>query len=100
MATWRHYVGLFLFTIIAISFFRHLTITIIATGIYLVLGIFNLLALTPTIYTFGFRIGPISTPDMQGLFWGLFILYFVLNMDSLIDMHLDYQERKATAEGK
>ncbi|MDB5200660.1 MAG: hypothetical protein JWQ27_69 [Ferruginibacter sp.] len=94
-ATWRHYFGLLFFLLICICFFRNLAITTIATGVYLILGTFDLLALTPTISTFGFRFGPVSTPDIQGLSLGLFILYFILNMDPLIDIYLDYKEMKS-----
>lgn len=93
-STWRHYLGLVLFLLIAICFFRNIIITTVATGIYLILSTFNLLALTPAISTFSFGVGPVSTPDMQGLSLGLFILYFILNMDSLIDIYLDYKESK------
>lgn len=92
--TWRHYLGLVLFLLIAIYFFKNIIITTVGTGIYLLLATFNLLALTPSISTFGLRIGPITTPDIQGLSFGLFILYFVLNMDSLIDIYLGYKESK------
>ena len=93
-ATWKHYLGLLLFVIIAILFFRNIVLTTVATGIYLTLATFNLIALTPAISTFGFRIGPITTPDIQGLSLALFILYFILNMNPLIDIHLDYRESK------
>lgn len=100
VATWRHYVGLLFFLLISMCFFRNVVITTIATGIYLILATFNLLALTPSIFTFGFRIGPMTTPDIQGLSLGLFILYFILNMDSLIDIYLDYKEDKEKLKTK
>jgi hypothetical protein len=99
-ATWRHYLGLLFFLLISFSFFRSLIVTTITTGIYLILATFNLIALTPSISTFGFRIGPITTPDIQGLSLCLFILYFILNMDALINIHLDRQENKQKLKSK
>ena len=93
-ATWKHYFGLALFIIIAVCFFRNIRITTIATGIYLLLATFNLLAFTPAIYTFGFGVGPVTAPDMQGLSLGLLLLYFILNMNALIDIYLDYKESR------
>jgi hypothetical protein len=98
--TWKHYFGLLFFLVISFSFFKKVAMTTLATGIYLILGTFNLIAITPSISTFGFRIGPMTTPDIQGLSLGLFILYFILNMNSLIDIHLDYQEKKQIPKTK
>lgn len=92
LATWRQYIGLFLFFILGILFLKNIVATIVGTGIYLLLATFNLLAMTPTITVSGIKIGPISTPPVQLISLLLFILYFCLNMDSLIDIYLDYKE--------
>lgn len=92
--TWRHNLGLILFIPILIFFFINYKITTVAIGIYLILASFNLIAFTPAISTFGIRVGSISTPDIQGLSLVYFMGYFTLNMDSLIDIYLDYKESK------
>ena len=92
LATWRHYVGLILFIGIGFLFFRNINMTTIVTGIFLLLGTFNALAMTPEINTSWFAIGPIETPSIQLLSLGLFIIYFVLNLDPLINIYLDYKE--------
>ena len=95
LATWRHYLGLVLFIVIVIPFFKDKIIfTTLSTGIYLLLATINLLAMTANISTSWIRIGPISTPPIQLLSLGLFILYFWINIDSLIDIQLDYKEAK------
>jgi hypothetical protein len=95
LATWRHYLGLVPFIPIAFFIFKNnLIIVTLLTGIYLLLATFNLLAITPTIFTGGIRIGPISTPPIQLISLGIFVLYFCLNMNFLIDIHLDYKEAK------
>lgn len=65
------------------------------TGIFLLLGVFNLVAITPTITTHRFCIMSLCTPNMQGLFLFLFTGYFIMNLKILINMELDYKERKA-----
>lgn len=97
LATWRHYLGLSLLIPFAL-FSKNITSTIVTTGIYLLLATFNLLAYTPAISTtyFGINIGSIqlTTPPVQLLSLGIFVVYFVLNLDSLINIYLDYKEAK------
>lgn len=96
LATWRHYVGLVLFVPIIILFFRNFKIAVIATGLYLLLATFNLLAVTPAITTSWINIGSdgIHTPPVQLASLGILVLYFVLNLDTFIDIQLDYREDK------
>lgn len=91
IATWRHYLGLLLFAGICLAFFKDSRITIISTGIYLLLASFNIIAFTPSIVTNSLQIGPASIPGLQIISLGLFILYFLLNMDNIINMYLDYK---------
>jgi hypothetical protein len=58
------------------------------------LATFNGLAMTAEIGTSWLRIGPIETPPIQLLSLGLFILFFILNFDPLVDIFLDYKEAK------
>jgi len=94
LATWRHYVGFGLFLILAFLYFKNLKLTIVGTGIYLLLATFNVLSMTAEISTSWLRIGPVETPPIQLLSLGLFILFAILNFDILIDIYLDYKEAK------
>ena len=96
IASWRHWVGIILYLITAVAFFRSLKLATFVLGAYLLLTTFNLLAVTPTIKTSWINIGPVSTPPVQLLSLGLFILYFVLNFDSMTEYYLDYKEAKQT----
>lgn len=97
LAGWRHYLGHCLFVPIAVLFFRDLSKATLGLGIYLLLGTANLLAFTPSITTFWMKLGSsgFTTLPVQPLSLRLFIFYFILNLDSLIDIRLDYMEAKA-----
>ena len=92
LATWRHYLGLIFFILLAFLFFKNTTKIAIATGLYLLLATFNIFAITAEISTTWFRMWSISTPPFQLLSLGLFILYFIFNGNTLIDIYLDYKE--------
>ena len=94
LATWRHYLGLIFFVLLIFLFFRSATTILIATGLYLLLLTFNAFAITAEISTTWFRVRFISTPPFQLLSLGLFILYLVLNGNTLIDIYLDYKEAR------
>ena len=94
LATWRHYVGLGLFLILTIFYFKSYKLTVIGTGIYFLLATFNLLSMTAEVTTSWLRIGPVQTPPIQLLSIGLFILFAILNFDPLIDIYLNYKEAK------
>lgn len=100
LATWRHYVGLILFIGLITLFFKSIAKATVATGFYLLLGTFNVLALTAEINTSWFRIGPIETPPFQLLSLGLLVLYSILNIDPLINIYLDHKERKQVNEDR
>lgn len=97
-ATWRHYIALGLFSGIVYLFFKNFRWTVLSTGLYLILGTLNLLSLTASIVTnsYGIRISSIEiwTPTFQLLSFGLLILFIVLNIDNLIDIYLDFKEKK------
>lgn len=102
LATWRHYVGLILFIPLPWLLIKNVKLAIKATGIYLILGILNLLTLTPDIIgdSFGLNLGSfhLSTPSFNLLSFGLFVLYCILNFGTLANMYLDYRERKRKSE--
>ena len=59
---------------------------------------FNVLSVTGDISVSWFKIGPVETIPVSLLLLSLFILFAILNMDSFIDMYLDYKERKQRIE--
>ena len=97
-ATWMHYTGLSLFTILICVFGKDLKKSIIATGTFLILGTCNLFTLTPSITTnsYGIKIGSVEiwTPAFQLLSFGLLVFYCILNFDNLVDIYLDYKETR------
>ena len=99
MPTWRHYSALVLFAVLVYLYFKSFTKTIIATGLYLLLATLNGLSITPEIITSWFRLGTpfgsIGTPHFQILSLMLFVLFLVLNFDTLFNMYLDYKEAKS-----
>lgn len=95
LATWRHYIGMALFITLILLFFKSEKATILATGIFLLVATFNGLAMTAAVSTSQLGIGPVATPPIQLMSLGILILYFILNLDALIEMQLDYKERKA-----
>src|SRR5579862_1735270 len=98
VATWRHYLALALFIGLIYLVFKSFKKTVLATGIYLIFGTCNLLTLTPSVTTnsYGMRIGSLElwTPTFQVLSFGILMLFFVLNFDTLINIRLDYQEAR------
>jgi len=94
--TWKHYLALGLFIILLIVYFKSPRKATIVTGVYLLLGVFNALAITPIITIHWFQIFGVNTPAFQLLPTVLFILYLFLNFDTLAEMYLDYKEGKAS----
>jgi hypothetical protein len=91
LAVWRHYVGLLLFLPLPYLVIKKYTLGLFGTGIYLLLGTLNLLALTPSIDTIAFGLGGHMTPGFQLLPLGLFVLYAVLNFNAFVDIYVDYK---------
>ncbi len=60
LATWRHYFGLIFFLAIIFLFFKNIAGAVVATGVYLLLATFNILAITPQMAVSWLRIGPID----------------------------------------
>lgn len=91
MAIWKHYLGLLFFIGIVVSFLKNPKVTIVTMGAYLLLASLNVIALTPSIMTTSVQVGPITSPAVQLKSCGLFFLYFLLNMNPLINIYLDYK---------
>lgn len=100
IANWRHYLATGFFILLAVLFCRGLKVTLLSTIIFLILGAFNLLTLTPAIITNSFvlRIGSIEiqTPGIQLLPSGLLVLLLIMNATALIEMYLDIREVKGS----
>ncbi|MBB1286345.1 hypothetical protein HRH25_18320 [Flavisolibacter sp. BT320] len=94
IATWRHYVGLLLFVGIIFLFFIDFKKSVIGLVVFLLLATFNALAITPAITTTWLNIGEHSTPPIQVPSLGILVLFSILNMETLIDIQLDYKEAK------
>lgn len=94
LATLRYYIGLVLFVVIAILIFKDFSKAVIGFGAFLLLATFNALAITPAITTSWLNIGGLTTPPVQLMSLGLLVLYVVLNLDTLIEIQLDYKEAK------
>ena len=94
IGTWRHYIGITMYLIIVAMLFKSIKYSTILLGVYLLFATFSLLAITPAISTSWIRIGPVSTPPVQLLSLGIFILYAILNFNPLVDFYLDYKEAK------
>ncbi|HTI90277.1 MAG TPA: hypothetical protein VL727_06780 [Puia sp.] len=91
LAVWRHYLGLLLFLPLPYLVIKKYTLGLLGTGIYLLLGTLNFLALTPSIITIGLGIGGHMSPGIQPLPLGIFVLYAILNFNAFIDIYVDYK---------
>lgn len=97
-ASWQHLLAVGFFIIPAVMFFLHFKLSVLSTGCYLLLGTFNLLALTPWIASTSYwmQIGPLTvgTPKLQLLSLGLLVLFCALNFKTLVNIYLDYKGYK------
>jgi len=94
VARWQHYVAVLLFAIVLFFYFRNFKLALLSTGIFLLIGMLGGLSLTPDVSKSYIRIGPLTSPDFNELCLGLFVLNAIMNASALIDLYLDYQERK------
>ena len=101
IALWKHYVGLLLFIPVLILFFKNFKWSVLLTGIYLVAGMFYLFTITPWVTTFNFlKIGRVTIPLFNPPLFIIFLSYFILNFNTLIDMKLDYEEARKSRRQK
>jgi hypothetical protein len=92
---WQHLTGLLLFLPLPVLVFKNYKAAVLGTGIYLILGFLRLLSLTAGISTSSITIAGLETPGFNWFSLGLFVLFFILHLDILIEIQLDYKERKA-----
>lgn len=95
---WKHYAALSLFLILVIFLSRGFSRVLVPLGAYLILASLHIISLSYNKATFFF--GPDSpyNPHFQLMSVGIFIVYIVLNLDALIEMQLDRQERKSNKQ--
>mgnify|MGYP006333274477 CR=1 FL=1 len=93
----KHYLGIIFSIILLIFCLQGFPKALLATGIFLLLGMTNLFSLTPLIISSQFRIGPIKLPPFQPFSTGVFFLYIVLNIVSLMILNEDYRQRQRQA---
>jgi hypothetical protein len=91
---WQHYVAIFLLAVVIYFFLKDFTKAVISTGIFLLAGTFNLFSMTADINTTTVRIGSVELIPFNSLSLGLFFLFVVLNLETMINLHLDYKEMK------
>lgn len=92
--SWKHYVALGLFIIIILLAWKRIISLMISLGIYLLFASFHLISLSynQSVFVFG-SLDSQYNPRFQLLSLALFVLYFILNLDSLIEWDLDRKER-------
>ena len=98
VAGWRQYLSTALFVVLVFLFFKNFKASVFGAAFYLVLCSFNLLALAPSLVSnsYGLGIGSMEiwTPKFSLLAFGLLLLFLVLNFDTLVNIYLDYKEKK------
>ncbi|KAA5532273.1 hypothetical protein F0919_15870 [Taibaiella lutea] len=92
---WRNVTGLILFIPLPILIIKKYSLVVLATGIYLLLGSFRLLSLVPGVWESSVSVGKFEISGFDWLSLVLLILYFILHIDILINIELDYKERRA-----
>jgi hypothetical protein len=92
--SWKHYSAIFLFAILIIFLVRGLSKILFPLGIYLLLASLHVISLSYNKATFFFGLDNPYNPHFQLMSIGILIVYFILNLDGLIDMQLDREERK------
>lgn len=96
----RHYIGIALY--LPLIYFllkeKNYKKTLVCLGIYLLLATFNAIFLFPgfTYNYVGLNLASveIKTPPFNLHSFLIFVLYAILNFDSLTDIYLDYKESK------
>jgi hypothetical protein len=92
---WQNITGLLLFIPLPILLFKNYNGAVLGTAVYLIFGFFRLLSLVPGITETSFNIGKFEISGFDCLSMIFLIVYFILHIDILIDIELDYKERKA-----
>ena len=92
---WQHWLGLFGIIAVAFACFRDARFGVLITTVYVILAIFSLFALLPSLTITRFNVGPLPIPIGQPVAWPFFIVHICLNFNALVDYYLDWKENKA-----
>ena len=91
---WQHWLALIGIMIVLFVNYRKDRPGILTTAVYLLLGIFCLFALLPSLTRSSIRIGPLPIPLGQLIAWPFLIVHVWINFNPLIDYYLDWKENK------
>jgi hypothetical protein len=97
---WQHFSAIICMSIAVYLYFQSLTHAAIAIGVFLIIGTLNGFSMTLDIETTKIGIFGIYTPPFNSLSLGLLSLYCLLNFVTLINLQLDYKERKSALKTK
>src|SRR5262245_58735357 len=93
---WQHHAALigFIPVLCFVSRKQDQAKALVATTIYLLLATFNVFYLQGAVYKMSIGVGDVPLPSFNflSLFW--LILFMVLNGGALMDVYLDYKEKK------
>lgn len=97
-ASWRHYLAMILLFSNGILYFKRYRMSVVFTGIILLLTTFDLLAFFSVVKTYYWSVNiagmSISTPGVQIVPLVILIIYSCVNFNLLIDCYIDYKEMK------
>jgi hypothetical protein len=91
---WQHLTGLLLFLPLPVLLFKNYKAAVLGTGIYLILGFLRLLSITAGISSSSITIAGLETPGFNWLSLGLFVVFFILHLDVLIEIHWIIKKEK------
>lgn len=90
----QYYLAAGLFIGLICLFFTSFSKTVIATCIYLFLASINIIYLFPYRNESWFSILGFEMPHFQVTSFGIFILFCILNFDTVVNMYLDHKQKK------
>jgi len=96
-AVWQHYSALILLAILIGTSFRGFTATLIATGIFLLIGVFGGYSLTVPISSTTIRVGSLLSFPFNAFCLMIFSIYLLLNGYTLVKIYMEKKERELDA---
>jgi len=91
IASWPQYLAFVLLIANGAVYFYQFKYGVLGTGVLLVVAMFARISFFPWIATWGIRI-VIDLPKFEPNMLGLFVLYFLLNFNMLMNWYLDVKE--------
>lgn len=99
-ATWGHYLLLAFILINAVFYFKNWKLAVLLTGILLLGCTFYLLPPFMQVESAFIHIGPVPIPWIEYWSFLIFLIYFIINFNYLIELYLDFQEHRKEAKNK